>query len=125
MIIPFPERTEKFRVTEGRTRSSAGDDFGMFYIPCGKAELIALACNEDEATQTFWEHVSVRARDHRGERTPTWAEMCFVKDLFWGPEESVVQYHPPRSEYVNHNPYVLHLWRYTKGEIPRPPQILV
>lgn len=106
-------------------KSAPGSDFGSFYIIRGTSELMVMACNVDEQAGVFWEHVSARARDRKGERTPTWEEMCYIKDLFWGPEECVVQYHPPASDYVNHNSHVLHLWRYTKEEIPRPPRLLV
>lgn len=68
-----------------------------------------------------WEHVSVSTRD----RTPTWEEMSFVKDLFWTEEECVVQFHPPKSEYVNHHPHCLHLWRPLGENIQTPPSILV
>jgi hypothetical protein len=51
--------------------------------------------------------------------------MSHVKDMFWDTEETVVQYHPPESEYVNTHPYVLHLWRQTDAELPRPPAIMV
>ena len=54
-----------------------------------------------------WEHVSVSLVD----RCPTWQEMCFVKSLFWGDDDLVVQFHPPESEYVNSHPFCLHLWR--------------
>lgn len=40
-----------------------------------------------------WEHVSVSYR----RRTPTWNEMCKVKEMFWNDEETVVQYHPKRA----------------------------
>lgn len=68
-----------------------------------------------------WEHVSVSLKD----RTPTWEEMCLVKDLFWRPDECVVQFHPPEAEYVNHHPFTLHLWKPIGIEIPRPPSIAV
>jgi hypothetical protein len=68
-----------------------------------------------------WEHVSVST----DRRIPNWIEMSFVKNLFWAAEECVVQYHPPQSEYVNNHPRVLHLWRWTKGDFPMPPNILV
>lgn len=54
-----------------------------------------------------WEHVSVSLAD----RCPTWEEMCAVKDLFWMPEECVLQFHPPQSAYVNNMPFCLHLWK--------------
>jgi hypothetical protein len=72
-----------------------------------------------------WEHVSVSPLDTALKRCPTWDEMCFVKDLFWLPEDTVVQFHPPKSEYVNLAAYCLHLWRPISAEVPRPPKILV
>lgn len=74
-----------------------------------------------------WEHVSVHAYRNQGRptRTPTWKEMCFVKDLFWDAETVVVQFHPRRSEYVNNHPHVLHLWHSRNTQIPTPPPILV
>lgn len=68
-----------------------------------------------------WEHVSVQARTATKMRIPTWKEMVFVKNLCWDAEDVVVQYHPKASEYVNCHPCVLHLWRWKKGEFPRPP----
>jgi hypothetical protein len=56
-----------------------------------------------------WDHVSVQVLE--GKRTPTWAEMCWVKDTFFYAHEAVMQLHPPQAEYVNNHPYVLHLWR--------------
>ena len=58
-------------------------------------------------------------------RTPTWGEMCFVKDLFWSEDEMVVQYHPPKSEHVNFHPHCLHMWRSLRMPIPLPPSMLV
>lgn len=53
------------------------------------------------------EHVSVSLRD----RTPTWEEMCVVKDIFWKDEERCIQIHPKKSEYVNIHSHCLHIWR--------------
>lgn len=64
-----------------------------------------------------WEHVSVSLP----KRCPNWKEMCFVKDLFWGDEEVVVQFHPPRSQYVSIHDTCLHLWRPKAGTFPMPP----
>jgi hypothetical protein len=51
--------------------------------------------------------------------------MCFVKSLFWDDEESVMQLHPPKSQWVNNHPYCLHLWKQDSVEIPLPLQIMV
>lgn len=64
-----------------------------------------------------WEHVSVSLQN----RCPTWDEMCRIKDIFWGEEECVVQFHPPRSEYVNNHPYCLHLWKKIGANWDTPP----
>lgn len=69
-----------------------------------------------------FEHVSVSLNK---KRCPTWQEMCIVKDLFWDEEDCVIQYHPPKSEYVNNHPYVLHLWRPINEKIPMPDSIMV
>lgn len=64
-----------------------------------------------------WDHVSVSFKD----RSPMWAEMCQVKDVFFAPEECVIEYHPAKSEYINTHPYCLHMWRPQGLEIPTPP----
>jgi hypothetical protein len=68
-----------------------------------------------------WEHVSVSLSD----RTPTWEEMCYVKDLFWAPDECVIQYHPPRAEYVNFHEHCLHLWKPIGLTLPLPDSLLI
>lgn len=72
-----------------------------------------------------WEHISVSPWSEKRKACPSWEEMCAIKDLLFEPEECVVQFHPPESEYVNNHPYCLHLWRYTHGNFPRPPMIFV
>jgi hypothetical protein len=65
-----------------------------------------------------WEHVSVSYPN----RMPSWAEMCKVKDMFWNDEETVVQYHPKKSEYKNLHAYCLHLWRKCGEDFELPPR---
>ena len=65
-----------------------------------------------------WEHVSVSSPFG----CPTWAEMVWVKDLFWHADECVIEYHPPKSDYVNVHPNVLHMWRPVGVAIPMPPK---
>ena len=69
-----------------------------------------------------WDHVSVCPYNRR---TPTWDEMCAVKDMFFRDDEVVVQYHPAKSEYVNNMPNCLHLWRPRQVTMPTPPSIMV
>ena len=69
-----------------------------------------------------WDHVSVCPYNRR---TPTWDEMCAVKDMFFEGDEVVVQYHPVKNEYVNNLPNCLHLWRPRNITMPTPPSIMV
>jgi hypothetical protein len=68
-----------------------------------------------------WEHVSVSRQD----RCPLWDEMCQIKSMFWDEDDCVIQYHPPRSEYVNLHKNCLHLWRPIGIELPMPDSIMV
>ena len=63
------------------------------------------------------EHVSVSSRKRK--QLPTWEQMQRLKDLFFYPEEMVLQIHPPESKYVhgvNGLNNVLHLWRPMDGD---------
>lgn len=110
---------EQFRVRTGRMGSSDADgNNGMFMVKLkAHSQTVAVIASD----QGGWEHVSVSRRD----RCPTWAEMCEVKDLFFGPDEWVMQYHPAQTDYVNDHPFCLHLWRPTDCQIPKPPVWMV
>ena len=70
-----------------------------------------------------WEHVSVAPLKRK--ITPTWEQMCKVKDIFYKPDESVIQIHPPKDEYVNNMPNCLHLWRSSDKPMHLPPSFMV
>lgn len=116
---------EQFRVQDKRMpfRQDAEScpDFGAFTLPprIGNRHILAIASNGGG-----WEHVSVSIRQGNNCPTPTWDEMCYVKSLFWDDEDCVIEYHPPKSQYVN-NFNCLHLWRPTDRAIPMPPSIFV
>lgn len=107
----------KHRVRSGPYASDDSFGFtGLFEFVWGFQVLRVLASDGQG-----WQHVSVSLVDHP-KTTPRWEVMCAVKDLFFEPEDCVVQFHPPASEYVNHLPGCLHLWRCIDGrEQPRPP----
>jgi len=115
-------RAEKYRSPHPLGLShQKGDLFGWFeFRSSPNGPIIRVQAVEAYAEYGF-EHVSVSLAN----RCPTWDEMCKVKDLFWDEEDTVVQFHPPKSEYVNQMKYCLHLWRYTLGEFPRPKKIEV
>jgi hypothetical protein len=110
---------EQYRITTGPLASTtAQGNNGAFMVPILLSGCIAGVIASDGEG---WEHVSVSFQC----RTPLWEEMRAIKDVFWDPEDCVIQYHPPRSEYVNNHPHCLHLWRPVNGDIIRPPRIMV
>lgn len=100
---------------------SVGDDKnGCFWIRIygrrGPNRFFAVASATDG-----WEHLSVSLAN----RTPTWQEMAMVASLFFHPEERLVMYRPPRSEYVNIHDHCLHWWKPVGVELPFPPREFV
>ncbi len=63
--------------------------------------------------QGGWEHLSVSMPS----RTPTWDQMCTMKEIFFDDEEECVEYHPRKSEYINAHPHCLHIWRPRMDEL--------
>ena len=121
---------EQYRVTWREPKSGyiavEGDDFGLFMVPRKSKKLRCIATqgalSGDEGNE--WEHVSVSIPGQGNQALPNWNDMCTVKDLFWSLDECVVQYHPPRSTYIDSYP-VLHLWRPVNQDIPMPPIMMV
>ena len=90
---------------------------GLIKLPdSGKASVIA-------SWGGGWDHVSVAPR--KTYNIPTWADMCYLKDLFFKDNEVVIQIHPAKSNYVNLKENCLHLWRPQDIEIPTPPNLYV
>lgn len=108
-----PPELERARVTHPRSEPG---QFEGFYVITGPARKLNVMCGVTPA----WEHVSVSVTRRKND-IPTWAEMCFIKNLFWNETETVIQYHPPKSVYINIHPGVLHLWRPVLTSIPLPP----
>lgn len=91
---------------------------GFYQIPIRGLPLNVLA-----SCYLGWEHVSVSVDGSLV--PPSWAIMSKIKDLFWGPDVWVCQFHPTHSEYVNNHPGCLHLWRPLEATLPTPPVELV
>ena len=68
-----------------------------------------------------FEHLSVSTPI----KTPTWEQMCKMKEIFWRDDEVCMQLHPKKEEYVNNHSYCLHIWRPIDKEIPTPPSFMV
>ena len=124
------ERAEQFRrhLPVGHLPgTSKGERFGVFMMTIPGSQQLRMIANDAE--ETGWEHVSVtKVMMKKGKAylvTPTWEDMCVIKDLFWNKDECVVQFHPPQEEYVNNHPHCLHLWRRVGAEFETPPKIYV
>lgn len=107
---------ELFRIKTGplASDSSLGCN-GAFFIP-RRGGLIVIASD-----QGGWEHVSVSRSD---KKIPGWYDLQLVKELFWGDSETVVQFHPKKSEHRSIGE-VLHLWKKSGHEYELPPGIMV
>jgi hypothetical protein len=113
-----------YRVRKGQFASSDADGCnGAFFIPNNTQPVkqrhvpLKVIASDGEG----WEHVSVSLPN----RTPTWEEMDYLKNVFWDESDCVMQLHPPRADWVNNHPHCLHLWRPTGVPIPAPPAWLV
>lgn len=120
---PDGRHLDKYRKEHPVGGSSApGSLYGYFRMKVGARTLEIISSGKRHAPGGLgsWEHVSVSV-SRKSEAIPTWEEMCVVKDLFWTPEETVVQFHPAKSDYVNvYN--CLHLWK-PPYEVVLPPKI--
>lgn len=122
---------EGFRDKDPRFGAEPGEHHGLFFVKHCGVVLMSMSSGIDPDNPNHWEHVSISVvRVAKGgkvtkvDRAPTWNEMCVVKSLFWEPEETVIQFHPPESKYVNVHPNCLHLWK-PPYAVPTPPSILI
>lgn len=99
--------------------TTSADGFNGMFRPVIAGRQLRIIASDGEG----WQHVSVTIEG--GNQPPPWAIMCAVKDLFWNDEDWVCQFHPAKSEYVNHHLGCLHLWKPVGREMPTPPSILV
>lgn len=99
--------TNNTRIEEMRLKGPRGSNNGAFLGKHGSTMLRIIASDGGG-----WDHVSVSLPT----RCPTWEEMCWVKRLFFSPDEVVMQLHPATSNYVNNHPHCLHLWRPQSAE---------
>lgn len=123
---PISEKVKRGRIKDGFFGSDDSlGNYGLFILsyPDSRDRLLVISDPGEIEEQHEWEHVSVSV--YKKNRCPTWEQMCFVKDLFWSEEETVLQFHPPKSEYIDDQQYTLHLWKPKKKVIPRPPSNLV
>lgn len=98
--------------------SPSGALYGFFVAKRWDTQLAIISSGErHDGELGEWEHVSVSL--YRRSGLPTWNLMCWVKELFWRDDESILQFHPMASEYVS-IAEVLHLWK-PPYEVVLPP----
>lgn len=106
--------------------SPVGAHYGAFRFVKGGTRFQIIAADGEE---TGWEHVSMTVAYQITKawtpRLPKWDEMAWLKSLFWDEDECVIQFHPPKSEYVNNHATCLHLWKCVAVPFPLPPTELV
>lgn len=112
-------RLKLCRIKHPHSDDPGDDQHGAFCIKASSGRYLYILISAGMG----WDHVSVSLRDSHD--TPTWDEMCWVKDLLFEPEEIAIQYHPPHSRYVNIEAGCLHLWRPQTIRVPMPPLIMV
>lgn len=110
----------QYRVKEGRFGTQPEAGFNGFFCLILNGLKVKCIASDGEG----WQHVSV-SLETQTMFPPSWSIMCQVKDLFWEPNDWVVQFHPAESEYVNQHPGCLHLWRPTKQPLPIPDSLMV
>ena len=81
-------------------------DMRLGMIKLTDAGTCTLVWGEDE---DGWEHVSIAPKKQY--KTPTWNDMCQLKDIFFREDEEVLQLHPKKDEYVSIKDNCLHLWK--------------
>lgn len=113
---------ESYRIinhpTMGSNRSFGNN--GAFKIPLEDVTAFVIASDGEG-----WEHVSVHIVNDGVDDIPIWEEMVNIKNMFWDDEDTVIQFHPKRSEYKNHNENVLHLWKQVGVDFQLPKIYLV
>lgn len=107
------------RVTHGPYASTPEDGFNGQALVVVNNTIHLVQFSDGEG----WRHVSV-SLPKNPTFTPSYSAMCQIKEMFWEPEDWVVQFHPAKSEYINNHPGCLHLWQPTAEKLPVPPSIL-
>lgn len=112
-------RANRWRIKTGKMASdeSAGWN-GCFLVPL-EGHMWHVQISDGQG----WRHLSISNAQSR--TLPSWTVMCRVKESFYDDAEWVVQFHPPKAEYINDHPYCLHLWSPLDEKLPVPHYTLV
>lgn len=107
-VDPADVRAAVARIPPAWTMTEATPAGGAFAR--GNLQVLMSVSRYDDSTGP-WLHVSVcRRLGVARYELPDWEDLKRVKHDFIGPDGWAYQVLPPESEYVNQNPYVLHLY---------------
>ncbi len=121
---------EKYRVRKGKLASDASfGNNGVFFIPAGTEAVpdenkvlvhspYFILCVLSD--QRDWEHIAVAIHTIGPPRAPVKEEVEAVRNMFWGKDDTVVQF-TTSSNFKDDNPHTVHLWRNPLMDIPVPP----
>lgn len=133
-MITIPESLEKQRITVGPVKSNAGDQAGTFMTRPPKSGdmsiqyrrlLIQIDRHNDfdhvviSVLKQGSPFVNPNAPAQLVKRMPNYSEICYVKDLVFGPDDIVFHFLPPRGMYLG-SPFAFHMWT-TAKPFPTPP----
>lgn len=109
-------KLDRYRVTY--LGSLGNDTNGKFIIPTKGAIYQVIA-----STELGWDHVSVSVikPNNYQLRIANFEELEMIRSMFFCKDETVIEFHPRKQDYVNQNEYVLHLWRPNQEILPIPP----
>lgn len=108
MQSPKPLRKHRIETPRGWHLLAEREDGYAFQHSTTLQRVILSWCIEDDGRE--WAHLSTSFQH----RLPRWPELVEAKETFLG-DVLAVQVLPPRAEYVNANPYVLHLFACLDG----------
>jgi len=116
-------KTPNVRAEQCRLEGPVNENNGLFLLKGTSGFNLFCQASDGE----LWDHVSVSVQDGDGpvERSPTWEEMCRVKELFFRDDEVIIQYHPRKTDYVDCHPFCLHLWRHQRVDFLTPDKFMV
>jgi hypothetical protein len=107
-------RAERWRIKTGKWASEETDGFnGHFLVPM-EGELWVCRLSDGWG----FRHLSVSNAQNR--KLPSWTVMCRLKEAFFGDEDWVVQYFPPKEQYINDCGWCFHLWQPLTENLPTP-----
>jgi len=98
---------DRFRVKHPFVKQT--ETSGCFKVYAEGKSWFVIASIDSAKNGKRMEHLSV---SHKNEKViPTWDVMAKIKDIFFLPDETCIQFHPKHSNYVNLKKNCLHIWR--------------